>query len=187
MFRVIELSRLSDKESLDAVMKPIESARCPVKFTEESVEIIVRQSGGYPYFIQFICREVYDIWVSAGPQSTSIPALEITRKLDTDFFAGRWARATDRQRELMHVIAHLANCDGEFSVQEIVENSAETREKKLTPAKRGGAKVVLWMPPIRTECSAGVIRASMTRIPSDLGKPADFVSSPALRVVAAMR
>jgi hypothetical protein len=48
---------------------------------------------------------------------------EITRKLDTDFFAGRWARATDRQRELMYVIATLENADGEFSVQEVVAAS----------------------------------------------------------------
>ena len=54
-----------------------------------------------------------------------MPAREIDQKLDTDFFAGRWARATDRQRELMSVIAHLKHCDDEFTVQEIVEKSRE--------------------------------------------------------------
>jgi hypothetical protein len=125
MFHVIELLRLSDKESHDAIVKPIESAKCPVKFTPDSVALVVEHSGGYPYFIQFICRELYDIWLSAGSQLSGVPATEITRKLDTDFFAGRWARATDRQRELMNVIAHLQTCDGEFSVQEIVEKSVE--------------------------------------------------------------
>jgi hypothetical protein len=130
MFRVIELSRLSDKESHDAVVKPIESARCPVKFTEESIALIVNQSGGYPYFIQFICRELYDIWVSTGPGG--VPATEITRKLDSDFFSGRWAKATDRQRELMYVIALLPTCDGEFSVQEIVEKSESELASKFS-------------------------------------------------------
>jgi hypothetical protein len=127
MFRVIELSRLDDDERRDAIMKPVESAKCPVKFATQSVELIAELSGGYPYFIQFICREVYDIWiqqVAAGRKQTSIPTEEITRKLDTDFFAGRWGRATDRQRELMYVISTLSTCDGEFSVQEIVEASA---------------------------------------------------------------
>ena len=50
---------------------------------------------------------------------------DITRELDTEFFAGRWARATDRQRELLHVVAHLNNCDEEFTVQEVVEKSKE--------------------------------------------------------------
>ena len=125
MFRVVELSRLDDDERREAIRKPVESAKCPVKFTPESVGLIAELSGGYPYFIQFVCREVYDVWIqriSAGEQ-TGIPAEEITRKLDTDFFAGRWGRATDRQRELMYVISNLPTCDGEFSVQEIVEMS----------------------------------------------------------------
>lgn len=49
----------------------------------------------------------------------------ITRKLDTDFFAGRWSRTTDRQRELLGVISQLPNSGGEFTVQEIVSRSAE--------------------------------------------------------------
>ena len=48
---------------------------------------------------------------------------EITRKLDTDFFAGRWSRATDRQRELLKIVATLDDCDGEFTTHEVVEKS----------------------------------------------------------------
>jgi Fe2+ or Zn2+ uptake regulation protein len=44
----------------------------------------------------------------------------IIRKLDKNFFAGRWAKATDRQRDLLSVIAMLDNCDEEFTVQDIV-------------------------------------------------------------------
>jgi hypothetical protein len=58
-----------------------------------------------------------------------IPREEITRKLDTDFFAGRWARVTDRQRELMFVVANLENCDAEFSVQDIVQESGIVLDK----------------------------------------------------------
>jgi hypothetical protein len=42
--------------------------------------------------------------------------------LDSDFFAGRWARATDRQRALLGIIAYVPSCDSEFSVQEVVES-----------------------------------------------------------------
>ena len=38
-------------------------------------------------------------------------------------FAGRWARATDRQRTLLSVVAGLERCDEEFSVQEVIERS----------------------------------------------------------------
>jgi hypothetical protein len=49
-----------------------------------------------------------------------------------DFFAGRWSRATDRQRELLFVIAHLANQDGEFFAQEISEASIRSLEKAFS-------------------------------------------------------
>jgi len=125
MFRVVFLDKLSDAESKDAIMKPIDDAKCPIKFTEESIKLAVKESGGYPYFIQFICREVYDVFlqkVSDG-KHPSVPMEEIIMKLDKDFFSGRWAKATDRQRELLAVIASLSNCQEEFTVQEVVEES----------------------------------------------------------------
>lgn len=125
MFRVVSLSQLNSQDRRDAIVKPVEDAKCPIKFSDTSVDIIADLSGGYPYFIQFICREVYDIWIQklSNGSVSSIPVDEITRKLDSDFFSGRWARVTDRQRELMYVISELENCDAEFTVQEIVERS----------------------------------------------------------------
>lgn len=120
MFHVVVLGRLSGEASRDAILKPIEDANCPVQLTPESVTTIVDLSGGYPYFIQFICREVYDAFIQG---SHSVPTDEIIRKLDSDFFAARWARATDRQRELLTLIASLDNCDEEFTVRDIVSLS----------------------------------------------------------------
>ncbi|HUZ20125.1 MAG TPA: AAA family ATPase [Acidimicrobiales bacterium] len=132
MFRVVTLSRLVESESRDAVKKPIEQAGCPVTFSEDSVAVIVSESAGYPYFIQFICREVYDIFiqqVAAAGTAGAVPFDSIQRKLDDDFFAGRWARVTDRQRDLMYVIALLDHPDEEFTIQEIVEKSKAELEK----------------------------------------------------------
>ncbi|MCP4138256.1 MAG: ATP-binding protein [bacterium] len=134
MFRVVFLNRLSKDESREAILKPIEDSKCPVKLADETVDIIIGLSDGYPYFIQFICREVYDAFaqrINAG-EDASVPVEEIIRKLDTDFFAGRWSRATDRQRTLLYVIAMLSNCDHEFAVQEIVDKSKEILEKPFS-------------------------------------------------------
>jgi hypothetical protein len=139
MFRVIVLDKLDDEASRDAIRKPIADSRCPVVFNDDSVETICRESGGYPYFIQFICREVYDAFIQstkAHGLAMPVPLDAITRKLDTDFFAGRWARATDRQRELLWAIANLENADGEFTVQEIVAAS-----KRLLPKPFGNSHV----------------------------------------------
>lgn len=136
MFRVVSLSRLNESDSRDAINKPVEDSNCPVKFSNISIEIITKISGGYPYFIQFICREIYDVWIQriANNQETAIPQDEILRKLDTDFFAGRWSKATDRQRELLFVIAYRENEDDEFTVQEISEASSSMLEKGFSPS-----------------------------------------------------
>ena len=131
MFRVVSLGQLNEHDRKDAITKPVEDAACPIKFSHLSVEVIADLSGGYPYFIQFICREVYDVWIQrlGAGRETAIPIDAIQRKLDTDFFAGRWARATDRQREMLYVISQLESCDAEFSVQEIVDMSVRQLEK----------------------------------------------------------
>ncbi|OGP85243.1 MAG: hypothetical protein A2Y95_02770 [Deltaproteobacteria bacterium RBG_13_65_10] len=136
MFRVVTLQKLSRSDSRKAIQEPIQKAKCPVEFSEESINVISDHSGGYPYFIQFICREVYDVFIqqiSAG-EKVGVPIDAIIRKLDTDFFAGRWAKPTDRQRALLRVIAMLDSSDGEFTVQEIVTKSEEVLTRSFGPS-----------------------------------------------------
>jgi hypothetical protein len=132
MFHTIFLGNLSREESRDAIVVPTESDDCPFAFKDESVETVVSETDGYPYFIQFICREVYDLWLQG--REGKIPTEEITAKLDVDFFSGRWAKVTDRQRDLLGIIAALDNCDEEFTVQEIVKESKSQRIKSFTPS-----------------------------------------------------
>lgn len=129
MFRVVFLDRLGTNDCRDAILKPIESTQCPIRLGHDSITGVIDLSAGYPYFIQFICREVYDAFVQG---SHTVPVEEISRKLDSDFFAGRWARATDRQRDLLRVIAHLDLSDGEFTVAEAVEMSKELLDKPFS-------------------------------------------------------
>lgn len=131
MFRVLFLNQLSKQETEEAIVAPISAANCPVQFGPQAVSTIYKESGGYPYFVQFICREAYDSYLQklADGKAPSVPITEIIRKLDTDFFAGRWARVTDRQQEFLYVIANLDSSDREFTVQEILSKSDELIEK----------------------------------------------------------
>jgi hypothetical protein len=129
MFHVVTLNRLEEVDCRAAVTKPV--ILYPIKFTEAGVTRIVQVSGGYPYFIQFICRESFDL-VLRGEILDETRFQSIIAKLDTDFFAGRWARATDRQRDLMNLIADLPNAEAEFAVQEIVEASKQTGDKAFS-------------------------------------------------------
>ena len=136
MFHVMQLERLDDGAAKEAVEKPIEITQSAIKFASRTVDEIVKMSGGYPYFIQFICKEVFDAWigrVSSG-QTPSVPQREILEKLDQDFFSPRWARATDRQQQFMQVIASLSNSKDEFTVPEIVSVSRQTLRNGFTPS-----------------------------------------------------
>ena len=134
MFRVLFLQSLDRNESEEAIRRPIADFDCPLQLDDDAVATIVTMSGGYPYFIQFICREVYDAFIQRidRGERASVPVAEIEQKLDTDFFAGRWARATDRQRALLSAIAQLDNCDEEFTVQEVVEASKRVLDKPFS-------------------------------------------------------
>ena len=125
MFHIVFLDPLSEEETRVAIRRPLTGF--PITLAEPTLKTIWQITRGYPYFVQYVCREVFDVWVQAhndGVATQNIPVKEITRKLDSDFFAGRWARATDRQRELLAVISNLVNYDSEFSVQEVVGHKA---------------------------------------------------------------
>jgi hypothetical protein len=141
MFHVVFLDRLNRDSSRDAMLKPIEDADCPVNLGNAIVKKMIEISGRYPYLIQFLGREVYDVVLQkvkhpgrSRKSHVVVPFDEIVQKLDNDFFAGRWARATDRRRDLLAVIAELPNCEMEFTVQEVVERSLESLEKPFRPS-----------------------------------------------------
>lgn len=136
MFRVVTLGKLNDDESREAILKPIEVADCPISFNDESVTTIAYESGGYPYFIQFICREVFDVFIQqvGNDEVPDVPVEPIQRKLDTDFFAGRWSKVTDRQRQLLWVVANLEHADEEFTIQELVARAKKLLPKAFSPS-----------------------------------------------------
>ena len=131
MFNVLQLERLNDKAAREAVVKPIELTKSPITFSANTVDMIVRESRGYPYFIQYICKEVFEAWIGKiqKGEAPSVPMNSIVAKLDQDFFSPRWQRASDRQQDFMKVIATLPNSEDEFSVQDIVVTSRQLLRK----------------------------------------------------------
>ncbi len=136
MFHVMHLQRLDDKSAQEAITKPIEISKSTLTFSKDTIQTIIAMSDGYPYFIQFVCKEVFDAWIGriTVGQAPSVPTEEILTKLDFDFFAPRWARATDRQQDFMRVIASMENANDEFSVQDIVVASRERLKRGFNPS-----------------------------------------------------
>jgi hypothetical protein len=150
MFHIVFLEGLDRASTEEAIRRALVDS--PVKFADESIDSIYNFTKGYPYFIQYVCREVFDIWmqnIAAGEEPRSIPMQEIAHKLDTDFFAGRWAKATDRQRDLLGVIAQLETCAEEFTVQEVAAASRDLLEKPFSSSHVNQMLVSL--------CDAGLV------------------------------
>ena len=136
MFKVVTLDKLNPHDSGEAIKRPISDNQCPVSFTEVAVDEIANRSGGYPYFIQFICYEMFEAYLGHvdGVPNPGVTVVHIARKLDSDFFSGRWNKVTDRQRELLAIIASLVAADDEFTVQEISEASKKLEGKPFSPS-----------------------------------------------------
>ena len=141
MFHVIVLDRLNPRDSRDAILKPIESMESPIPLGKTVIQRMIEASGGYPYFLQFLGREAFDLMIQHMGRANKpvrrclVPFDQILRKLDNDFFAGRWARITDRQRDLLTVIAGLPHSDEAFSVQDVAERSKEVLDKPFSPSQ----------------------------------------------------
>jgi hypothetical protein len=136
MFHVIQLGRLMESDARRAVVEPIRITKSTLGFSEATIDNIVRMSGGYPYFIQFIGKEVFDAWIGkiTSGLAPSVPMNEILEKLDQDFFSPRWVNATDRQQQFMQVISTLRDAEDEFSVPEIVKASKEILKSGFNPS-----------------------------------------------------
>lgn len=130
MFQVQEIGRLTLKASQDAILIPMKNHSWT--FSTKAVQSIVDTADGYPYFIQFICRQAFD-YMQANPESTGIPVEPIVRQLDSNFFSGRWETLTDRQREFLYCVAKCSNADEEFAVSEIVDSSKSGKCKNVKP------------------------------------------------------
>lgn len=138
MFHILHLEKLDEDECEQAIVQPTELTNCPVKFAPFAIKEITKHSGGYPYFIQFLCKETFDSYIlqlQLGQNPPRISLTDIIRKLDTDFYAGRWAKLTDKQRELMNIIAKLPNPDLEFTASDILENMKDGRQTQLSSSR----------------------------------------------------
>ncbi len=135
MFHVMHLEKLDRDESERAITQPIIDSKCPVRFSDNAVEQIINYSGGYPYFIQFLCKETFDSYILQIKVDIPFPAVmldDIIRKLDTDFYAGRWAKLTDKQKGFMILISQLENPDSEFTSSDIIEKYNEIGQKPMS-------------------------------------------------------
>ena len=131
MFHVVTLKNLNREETRNAILKPLPKNSSVQDYFNRVSGPFFEITRGYPYFVQYWCREWYDYYFSGAPypKDTYIVIEKIRCKLDQDFFEGRWGQLTDRERDLLGAVARLStNKEGEFSVLDITSQPAASKK-----------------------------------------------------------
>ncbi|HEX9482475.1 MAG TPA: ATP-binding protein [Solirubrobacteraceae bacterium] len=102
-----ELGRLGDPPARSALIAP--AATRGVEFEEPAARRVVRESAGYPYFIQEYGRE---LWNEADSSPITTRDVEAVREIVTDslarnFFGTRFALATEAEQRYLAAMASL--------------------------------------------------------------------------------
>lgn len=133
MFRVMPLDRLSIEDARTALYEPLTRLMPPLYASPALVDKVISMTGGYPYLVQFFGRELIDQLLANGGTLApdDFPSPDALDRLDAGLFSARWSRTTDRQREVLWLIANRPGSSEEFSVKELVQLS---RDDTLTDA-----------------------------------------------------
>jgi len=108
MFSVKNIGNLSREASQKAIRLPLKESK--ITFTDELINTIVKETQGYPYFLQF-----YPYYLIQNIPKKKIGLIEfnemyplILKELDGSFFSGRFNRASDGEQKILFEMAKLA-------------------------------------------------------------------------------
>lgn len=144
LFQYRDLGRLSEPAARSAILTP--ATRQGVEFEEEALASIVRESEGYPYFLQeygrVLWREAERSPISAE-EFRSIHPL-ILAELDRRFFKDRFESATEGEQRYLVLMAHLGS--GPYRTQEIAKAGYSSRGSASMPRDALLRKDLIWSP-----------------------------------------
>ena len=107
LFQFPEVGPLEPSDAAAALQEPVVAQQ--VRFTEESLNEITRQTQGYPYFLQ---EWGYQAWNLAVKQTIDMDIVEQAteesiKRLDANFFRVRFDRLTPREKDYLRALAEL--------------------------------------------------------------------------------
>ncbi len=100
----------------------------PLTVSKELINKVVDMTGGYPYLIQFFGKELVDQLLANGGilAASDFPSSDSLDRLDAGLFSSRWNKTTEKQREVLKLIAHRDDTSSaDFSAHEISELGAD--------------------------------------------------------------
>jgi DNA-binding transcriptional ArsR family regulator len=120
MFIFREMGNLSNEESEKAIRLPLRNSG--YRFEDGLVERIIRETAGYPYFIQFYCHFLIENVRENVITSQHLDEIrkQLLRELDLSFFEDRFNKATPAEQGLLLAMASLPS--DEMSPSQIMGN-----------------------------------------------------------------
>jgi len=103
------MKALDDVAARQALVIPSESSG--VSWHPDAADYVVRETGGYSYFIQEYGSAVWDTAEQSpiGMDDVQRAEVKARRSLDEGFFKARWDRATDAQKEYLQAMAEYGD------------------------------------------------------------------------------
>lgn len=109
LFEFVHIDRLDDEAAKSALCSP--ARRENVEYTDEAVQIVLRQTQGYPYFVQEWGKHCWDM-----AQSTPIERIDAEHaseraciELDESFFRVRYDRLTPKEKIYLRAMAEMGS------------------------------------------------------------------------------
>jgi GTPase SAR1 family protein len=109
LFDFPQVGQLNARDSASALQSPVRSNGA--EFTEDAIREILRETRGYPYFLQ---QWGHEAWNIAAKSPINVDDIRVASKaaianLDQSFFRVRFDRLTPREKEYMRALAGLGD------------------------------------------------------------------------------
>ena len=150
---MLEITNLDEDSTRKAILEPLRNSDWT--FSEELVSAILRDSNGYPYFIQFLSNEIIDRTDKShiGIDDYQRVRDGIIEKLDSSFFDQRMASLTAGQNSILRAMASIPK--EEVEITSIYAKTHIKKDMISNHLERLGEKGVIYRP------DHGVYRFSM--------------------------
>lgn len=102
LFSYVQVDSLSEEDARDAITKPAKEFN--VTYQDDAMHEILKETMGYPYFIQELCSVIWDTQsvsnvITVENVKNSIP--QTNKNLDDGFFTVRYDRCTPKEKDFM--------------------------------------------------------------------------------------
>lgn len=132
-FALREVGALSPDAARDAVAKP--AAALGATFSEPALDLILRESNGYPFFLQTYGKSTWNMAPgrAIGEEAAFVGIVEGNVDLDQSFFPARWDRTTPLERQYLRALASIGGASASTAA---IADELDYAPSSLSPVRQ---------------------------------------------------